>query len=133
MKLLNHRLLIAVGFTIVVSTGIYILYFFNPLQYAFYPPCLFKKWTGLNCPGCGSARALHAMLHGQFSKASGYNLLAVLFTPVVVCGLLYFFSGKGEKLWHKLNKPSLYFIIICVFFVLRNINVYPFTLLNADK
>jgi hypothetical protein len=132
MKLLNHRLVVAACVAI-CSVAMYMFYFFNPLRYTFYPPCLFKKWTGLNCPGCGSARALHAMLHGHFLQALNYNLMVVLCTPVVICGLLYFCTGKGEKLWRTFNKPALYFTIICVFFILRNINVYPFTFLNADK
>ncbi|WP_170971171.1 DUF2752 domain-containing protein [Ilyomonas limi] len=111
----------------------YVLYFFNPLRYAFYPPCLFKKITTLDCPGCGSARALHSVLHGNILKAADYNLLVVLFMPVVICGLLYFCTGRGERLWRALNKPLLYFLIICTFFILRNINIYPFTFLSAGK
>ena len=128
-----HRHLLQAGSFVICLIGVCILYFFNPLRYTFYPVCFFKKLTGLDCPGCGSTRALHAMLHGQFLLAANYNLLAVLLTPVMACGLLYFFTGKGEKLWSKLNKPLYYFIIICVFFILRNIHVYPFAWLSADK
>ena len=31
---------------------------------------------------------LHALLHGRFAQAAGFNLLAALCTPVVVVGLL---------------------------------------------
>jgi hypothetical protein len=44
-----------------------------------YPPCLLHAWTGLHCPGCGSTRALHALVHGKFGAAFGFNSLAMLF------------------------------------------------------
>ena len=28
-------------------------------------PCLFHQFTGLSCPGCGTQRALFALLHGH--------------------------------------------------------------------
>lgn len=132
MRPLYHRLFFATCFA-VCTTGVYILYRFNPLRYPFYPVCLFKKLTGLDCPGCGSTRALYSLLHGRLVEAADYNLLAVLFIPVIVCGMIRVLTGKGEKLWSKLNKPFYYFIIICVFFFLRNINIYPFTWLSAGK
>ena len=64
------------------------LYFcLDPAQHPF-PPCPVHWLTGLHCPGCGTQRALHALLHGRFAQAAGLNLLAALCTPVVVVGLL---------------------------------------------
>lgn len=37
------------------------------------PKCLFRLLTGYDCPGCGSQRAFHALLHGRLAEAWGYN------------------------------------------------------------
>ena len=33
------------------------------------PVCAFKYLTGYDCPGCGSQRAFHALLHGRVAEA----------------------------------------------------------------
>ncbi len=38
--------------------------------------------TGLSCPGCGSTRMLHSLLHGDVLAAARYNVLALLMAPV---------------------------------------------------
>jgi hypothetical protein len=37
-----------------------------------YPRCLLKVATGIDCPGCGGTRALHALLHGDVAGAFWY-------------------------------------------------------------
>ncbi len=38
-------------------------------------PCLFYRFTGLQCPGCGNSRAALALLRLELPAALGYNLL----------------------------------------------------------
>ena len=45
----------------------------NPL-----PPCPLRALTGLYCPGCGSTRTLHALLHGDLATAMAMNPLLVV-------------------------------------------------------
>ena len=66
------------------SAGGLVLFFFNPVNYAFYPFCTFYRTTGLLCPGCGSLRALHHLLHGHLAEALRFNLLLVLSVPLVM-------------------------------------------------
>jgi hypothetical protein len=66
-----------------VAAGIgLVLFLCNPERVPIYPVCLFHKWTGLNCPGCGSLRAMHQLLHGNVSEALHLNALLVLSLPV---------------------------------------------------
>src|SRR5438067_2053494 len=58
-----------------------ILYFLDPAHFDFYPKCAFYQSTGLLCPGCGSLRALHQLLHGHWAEALRFNALLVLFLP----------------------------------------------------
>ena len=41
-------------------------------------PCLFRKFTGLLCPGCGNTRAAMSLLKFDFSCAFTYNPLFLL-------------------------------------------------------
>jgi hypothetical protein len=70
------------GFAVVAVAAGAVLYGFDPAHYSLYPVCLFHRLTGLDCPGCGSSRALHALLHGRLLEALHFNLLLVLSLPV---------------------------------------------------
>jgi hypothetical protein len=78
MPLLPAVLVILAGLALLT------LYFFNPQQHGFYPFCMFYRTTGLLCPGCGSLRALHELLHGQLFSALRLNPLLVASIPLAV-------------------------------------------------
>jgi len=50
---------------------------------ALYPRCPFNAITGLDCPGCGITRALHALASGDVVRALDHNLLFILALPVI--------------------------------------------------
>ena len=76
------------------------LYFtFDPARYPF-PRCFFLLVSGLYCPGCGSQRALHALLHGDIGRAANFNLLAVLCVPLLLLG-----AADGTRAW-LLQRPQ---------------------------
>jgi hypothetical protein len=53
-----------------------------------YPACPFAALTGLACPGCGSLRALHDLVHGSPLAALDHNglFVVVLVTAVLLSG-----------------------------------------------
>lgn len=53
-----------------------------------YPSCPFKMMTGLDCPGCGITRALHALVTGDVGRALDHNVLFVLALPVLLWWLV---------------------------------------------
>lgn len=95
--LAKHR-----GFAVVIGgLGLAAVYFMlDPARYPF-PRCPFLTLTGLYCPGCGSQRALHALLHGRVGQAAGLNLLAVLCLPLLAVGAVdgarAWFSGQPRR------------------------------------
>jgi hypothetical protein len=65
-----------------------LLFFVNPEQSRLLPPCPFRAVTGVECPGCGSARAVHHLLHGRAVAAFRLNPLLALFAPFLMRGFL---------------------------------------------
>lgn len=101
---------------------------FNPENCKFFPPCPFRVLTGLKCPGCGSQRAIHYLLHGDIATACSKNLLVVIFIPYILFG---FFLDWRKRLSPCLLKIQhifygtvaiwIVFSIIVVFAIARNI------------
>lgn len=125
------------GISLVVVTLIVVYYNFNPEMYNFFPECPFHKYLHLDCPGCGSQRAIHALLHGDVMAALDYNVLLVLSIPLLFVhfslkAYSYFFHKKLElKFWYNPSTPKIIFAIVLVFWVARNLPYQPFTYLAA--
>ncbi len=62
----------------------------DPAAAGWMPPCPFHALTGLQCPGCGSLRAIHSLLHGHGAQALAYNPLTCIGLPFLA----------GWWLWH---------------------------------
>lgn len=58
-----------------------IYFVFNPSKTALFPQCPFLLLTGFRCPGCGSQRAIHSLLHLDVVQAFSYNALLVSSIP----------------------------------------------------
>jgi hypothetical protein len=107
-----------------------VVFFFNPITHQFYPVCQFHRLTGLNCPGCGATRALHALLHGKFFAALHNNALFVFMLGTCAIRSAWFgwnkFHGRvnGEFLPVNFIWPLL--IIALVFTMLRNLPAFAF-------
>lgn len=74
----------AVLLVLAALVGAALLYRFDPAQYGFYPRCQFHAMTGLQCPGCGGLRAVHALLHGHVAEAWRLNALFVAALPALL-------------------------------------------------
>ena len=77
---------IAVGVILAVVgvTLAAVLYLLNPETHSFYPRCPLYAVTGLQCAGCGSLRAAHCLLNGEFARAFAFNPILVLAVPAMV-------------------------------------------------
>lgn len=111
-----------------------LFYFWNPANNIIFPKCLFYSVTNLYCPGCGSQRAIHQILHGHILIGLKYNYL-IGFLVLVLCYQLYvfilqnYFHKNLKNLLHKPLATKLILVVVMLFWVLRNINFYPFSLL----
>lgn len=73
---------------IVGIIGLVFLYFYNPQDIANFPRCPFYALTGYKCPGCGTLRAIHALLHSRVGDAFRLNPFLVVSIPVLI-GMLF--------------------------------------------
>ena len=79
---------------IVGLAAVVLLYLYNPSESALFPKCPFFMLTGYKCPGCGTLRGLHALLHGNIIEALRLNAFMVLCIPVL---FLITFSQRIRK------------------------------------
>lgn len=80
----SNRLLLASA-AIVAAAGGWVLFTYPPATTPFYPQCAFRMLTGLDCPGCGTTRALHHLLHGRIEEAFFLNPLLFVILLVALC------------------------------------------------
>lgn len=117
--------------TLLLVGGIVIMVFFcyfyyNPAYHAWFPQCWFFRCTGWQCPSCGSQRAFHALLHGEFAKAVAYNPFLVVSIPyafLLACTSV----GDNRKvtivrrcLQHK-TVVNIYLFLFVFWWIYRNI------------
>jgi len=67
---------------VLVAGAAAVLLRFPPAQYSFYPQCPIDRYLHLQCPGCGTTRALAALLHGHIAEALRLNALTTLLAPL---------------------------------------------------
>ena len=114
--------------------GVAVLYTFDPRNPGAYLICPFLGLTGYHCPGCGTLRALHQLLHGNVIAALGYNPLTILSLPFIA----YSFAEGAMKAFQVKALPRIFiphqfiwalFIGIVAFWLLRNVQIQPLTVL----
>ncbi|MCC8175762.1 MAG: DUF2752 domain-containing protein [Bacteroidales bacterium] len=98
-------------------------------------------FTGLDCPGCGSQRALQALFHGHWEQAWSFNPMTLMGIPVVALylaleawnmrrrkgGWVVSTRQKGQSL-HRLYQvlyslPAIlaWLVIILAWWIFRNL------------
>ncbi len=92
------------------------------------PKCTIKALTGWDCPGCGSQRALHALLHGRWADAWSANPYFLIAVPAaLVLGLIELRRAAWPRLYAAVYRPWLFYAILAAtlaWWVLRNILIH---------
>jgi len=123
-----------IGLLVSITALAALFFFFDPSGNEYFPKCLFHSLTGYYCPGCGSQRAIHSLLHFDFAGVAGNNFLFLPGLAVAAYGIFLPLVnkrfGKNYKNWlYHRRAPWVIFIVIFLFWILRNLPVYPFSLL----
>jgi len=107
----------------------------GPAGLPWMPPCLFNRLTGLLCPGCGMTRATWAGFNGNVAQAFRFNPLGMILLPLAALALTIEVIGwvRGRPLPFRLHlglkSGGVLVGMIFLFWIMRNIPEWPFTLL----
>jgi hypothetical protein len=117
---------------VMLGAAAVLLALFDPTVVRFYPLCPFHALTGFDCPGCGSLRGLHQLLHGHLVAAFRLNPLMVLALPFEAYALASWALGHltGRRLPGVFLRPAWIWTVlvaILAFWVFRNSPFYPFS------
>jgi hypothetical protein len=91
------------------------------------PGCMFRKVTGLDCPGCGMTRGTYALLHGRVGDAFRFNPVGMVLLPLAMIGLGIEVIGwvRGKRLPFNLNPgrwgATVIMVVMIVWWVGRNV------------
>lgn len=102
-----------------------VYYALDPSSSTLFPRCTFLSLTGYKCPGCGSQRAVHALLHGDLVAAFRYNALLLIAIPwIALCLFAESRRTRTPRLYARLNAPLLIWLflaMVLIWWLLRNI------------
>jgi hypothetical protein len=121
-------------FAAIAGGGVILLALFDPATSGAFPPCPLRYLTGWYCPGCGSLRAIHQLLHGNLRAAWAMNPLTLMLLPFLSYGLASYavFEIRGRGL-PQVFLPAVWIRALCAMIVLfgivRNLPFPPFDLL----
>jgi hypothetical protein len=114
-------LLRGISAAVLAVAGAWVLYHYPPATSTFYPHCAFHDMTGLDCPGCGTTRALYQLLHGNVGAA--FRLNAMLFPLMFVgaCATPSFLRGRVPAFTMKPWFGWGSFVVIVGWWIGRNV------------
>jgi hypothetical protein len=138
LSIKNYKKLYLFGFVLLGIAVFFLIryYYLNDPEVSqegtVFAVCPFHHITGLHCPGCGSQRAIHDLLHLRIFEAIKHNLIIL----IVILVLL----AKGYAVWSKKYAAAYYYsltdkswftysivVVVFVFWVLRNLPFAPFS------
>ena len=97
--------------------------------------CVFHSLFHLHCPGCGSGRAVQALLHLRFSEALRQNILALPALSFLLWQHVDFATttALGRRVLPRVRMGIGAYVrtilVVLVFWIARNIPLSPFTIL----
>lgn len=128
MKILptGRRSLILLAGGVAITLLILVYTVFDPASTPWMPKCPFRLLTGLDCPGCGSQRAIHALLHGDLHAAFSANAMLVILSPVILLlAFAEFNRRRFPRLYRRLAHPATVLTLLAILLgwaVVRNIS-----------
>ena len=88
-------------------------------------PCIFYRFLGIKCPGCGMTRAAVSIARGDLKAAAGYNIMSVTVMPALFVYLVYrvireeWYGNKDVEVWEYVFF-LLIFLTAVIYTFLRN-------------
>lgn len=116
-----------------IAAGVLVIgalyFFFDPADYLWAPKCVFHSVTGWDCPGCGSQRMIHALLHADFAAAWKANAFFLIASPVLaLMAVAACFRTRLPRLYRFVNSLPVIISIcsaIVIWTIARNLVTIP--------
>jgi hypothetical protein len=121
-----YKIILMCGALLFVGAAFFLYRNYNPEESALFPQCPSRYVTGYDCPGCGSQRAVHAVLNGDLEKAFDYNPLLFFLLPYgILVGVFewIFFLRNTSFRMVLINRYLILgvFVFIVIFTIWRNV------------
>ncbi|MDE6312449.1 MAG: DUF2752 domain-containing protein [Lachnospiraceae bacterium] len=93
-------------------------------------PCVFYRFTGCYCPGCGGTRAVMALVHGKIVTSFLYHPLVVylagIYLVFMTTNTLQLISHQHLKIAMRYHDIYLYLMVAIIFvnWVVQNIIIF---------
>lgn len=121
---MRRPLIIIMVLAVLLVLGV-VYFVLDPSTSDVFPRCVFLSMTGYKCPGCGSQRAIHALLHGDVIGAFRYNAFLLIAIPwIALCLFAESRRVRNPRQYARLNAPLLIWLflaILLLWWLLRNI------------
>ncbi len=121
---MRRSLIIIIAVAVLLIFG-FIYYAIDPSASTVFPRCAFLSLTGYKCPGCGTQRAIHALMHGNVVEAFKYNALLLVSIPwIALCLYGETQRTRNPRLYARINAPLLmwiFLVLTVLWWLLRNI------------
>ncbi len=118
-------MLVAAAVILLLAILAAVYFFVDPMEVGWMPRCLWKVATGTDCPGCGSQRMAHALMHADFQGAWKANAYALCMLPIVVFMIwLEFFRDKYPRLYRQVHSPWVIWTLaasVLIWWIVRNL------------
>ena len=111
-----------------IALPLYYLGVFKALEP--YNYCVFKRVTGIYCPGCGGTRALKALLSGDIAASIFYHPAVLYFTVFYIVFMLRMLLMLRFNIGRVSYKRVVLFIwlgiaLILIQWIAKNTSLYP--------
>ena len=126
----SRRLVAPLATAAGVAVGLGYLAAVDPNEPGHYPLCPTQSLFGVDCPGCGTMRGLHALLHGDLPRALDHNLLLLAMVPLAVVlwvrWVMRAVSGRTPEVtataFRRRNRATILTLVaVLAFGVVRNL------------
>lgn len=105
-KILQNYYIKYLLFIVFIISGYFtVIVFNNSTNHVHVLFCIFKRLTGIPCPGCGMGRATISLLKGNLIQSFNYNILGVPFTFVILISIFWLIADL-------LNHKESFFVFI---------------------
>lgn len=102
-----------------------VYFFVDPMEVRWMPKCIWKVATGTDCPGCGSQRMAHALMHGDLKGAWHANAYAFCLLPLIALMLwLELYRERYPRLYGGVHSHVVIRVIVAsvfIWWIVRNL------------